>query len=64
MPHNSMVHWSGRPQEFSQAAADAPWKQHGDVPGSMLSNPAPLHDPRRVVLSDFGIGSPWGEYLK
>ena len=47
----------------SQAAEAGPWKEHGEVPGSMPSDPAPLRDPRHVVLSDFGIGSPWGENL-
>ena len=28
---NYMGHWSGRPQESSQAAAAGPWKRHGDV---------------------------------
>ncbi|TID14453.1 hypothetical protein CANINC_004772, partial [Pichia inconspicua] len=38
-------------------------KPHGELPGSMPSQPAPLPDPRRVVLSDVGIGSPWGGSL-
>ena len=29
----------------------------------MLSEPAPFLDPRRVALSDVGIGSPWGDSL-
>ena len=50
-----MVHWLGRPQESSPAAAAQPGKRYGDVPGSMPTDPAPLLDPRRMVLSDFGI---------
>ena len=62
-PDNCMGHWSGRSQEFSGAATARAWKQHSDVPGFVLSDPAPLHDPRRVGLSDFRIGNPWGESL-
>ena len=62
-PQNSMGHRSGRPQEFSGADAAGPGKRHGELPGSMLSQPAPLLDPRHVVLSDGGIGSAWGENL-
>ena len=62
-PDNFMGHWSGRSQEFSGAATAGAWKQHSDVPGSMPGDPAPLQDPRRVGLSDFGIGYPWGESL-
>ena len=32
-------------------------KRHGKLPGSMPSEPALLMDPRRVVSSDFGIGT-------
>ena len=44
-------------------AAARPRKRHGELPGSMPSQPAPLLDRRRVVLSEVGIGSPWGESL-
>ena len=50
--------WSGGPHETFRAAAAGPAKRHGEVPGSMLSDPAPLLDCRHVVLSDLGIGSP------
>ena len=74
-PTRCMGHPLGRPQESSRAAAVTLWKRHGDVPGSMLSFPALLLEPRCVVLTDFGIcaaeasttdfgiGSPWGESL-
>ena len=62
-PHNSLCPWSVRLQESSRAAAVGPDKWHGDLPGSMLSEPATLLDPRPVVSSDFGIGSPLGENL-
>ena len=62
-PHNSMGPWSIRPHESSQAAAVRPGKRHGEVLDSMPSDSAPFLDPRRVVLSDLGIGSPWGESL-
>ena len=39
-------------------AAAGPGKRHGELPGSLPSQPAPLLDPRRVMLSDIGIGSP------
>ena len=39
-------------------AAAGPAKQHGELPGSLSSHPAPLLDPRGVMLSDVGIGSP------
>ena len=58
-----MGHWSGRPLESSQAAAARHGKQPGYVPASMPSDPVPLLDPRRVV-SDSGIGSPWGKRLR
>ena len=61
-PDKCMGHPSGRPQEFSRAAAAGVWKGHGDVPGSMPSDFAPRLNPRCVV-SEFGIGSPWGESL-
>ena len=57
-------HWSGSSQESSRAPAGWLGKRHSDVPGSMPSDPAPLLDPKRVVLSDFGSGSPWGYSLK
>ena len=62
-PHNSLCPWSVRLQESSRAVAVGPDKWHGDLPGSMLSEPATLLDPRPVVSSDFGIGSPLGENL-
>ena len=62
-PDNSMGHWWGRPQESSEAATVGHSKGHGDVPGSMLTDPVPLLDPRCVVLSEFAIKSPWGESL-
>ena len=58
-PHNSKGPWSGRTQESTRAAAAKLGKRHGELPGSMPSDPAPLNNPRSVVLSDFGIGSPW-----
>ncbi|EFC86890.1 hypothetical protein NEIMUCOT_06695, partial [Neisseria mucosa ATCC 25996] len=39
-------------------AAAGPGKRHGELPGALPSQPAPLLDPRRVMLSDVGIGSP------
>ena len=42
---------------LSGAAAGA-GKRHGELPGSLTGQPAPLLDPRRVMLSDVGIGSP------
>ena len=60
MPDNSMGHWCSRPQESYRAAAARTLKAHGDLPGSIPSDPAPLLEPRHVVLSDFGIG-PHGE---
>ena len=39
-------------------AAAWPGKRHGELPGALPSQPAPLLDPRRVMLSDVGIGSP------
>ena len=62
-PDKCMGHPSGRPQEFSWAAAARPLKGHGDVPGFLPSDSVPLHAPRLVVFSDFGIGSPCGETL-
>ena len=47
---------------LSGAAAE-PGKRPGELPGSMLSQPAPLLDLRRVVFSDVRIGSTWGESL-
>jgi len=55
-PHTSMGPWSGRPQESSRAPAAGPGKLHGEVPGSLTSEPIPLLETRCVVLSDFGIG--------
>ena len=55
--------WSGRPQESSQAAAGGPGKRHGEVPGSILSDPVPLVDHRCMLLTNLGIGSPWGDSL-
>ena len=62
-PDNSMGHWCSRRQESCQAATARPSKAHGDLPGSIPSDPAPLLEPRHVVLSDFGFGSTWGESL-
>ena len=42
---------------LSRAAA-GPGKRNGKLPGALPSQPAPLLDPRRVMLSDVGIGSP------
>ena len=53
----SLVPCSGRPQESSRAAV-ARLGNDMLIPGSMLNEPAPLLDPWRVVLSDWGIGSP------
>ena len=53
----------GEASGIPRAAAAGPGKRHGELPGSMPSEPAPLVDPRPVVLSDFGIGSPYGECL-
>ena len=44
-------------------AAARPGKRHGDLPGSLPCQPAPLLDPRRVMLSDFGIGHHEGRAL-
>ena len=44
-------------------AAAGPGKRHGELPGALPSQPAPLLDPRRVMLSDVGIGSPEGRAL-
>ena len=62
-PDNSMGHWCSRRQESCQAAIARPSKAHGDLPGSILSDSAPLHDARHMGLSDFGIGYLWGESL-
>ena len=61
--HTSMGPWSRRPPESSGSAAARLGKRHAELPGSMPCEPAPLLDPRHVVLSDVGIGSPWGECL-
>ena len=55
-----MGNWSRRPLEFSLPVAAGSGKLHGELPGSMLSEPATLLDPRCVVLSDVGIGALWG----
>ena len=55
--------WSGRPQESSQKAAAGPGNQHGELPGYIASDPAPILYPRCVVLSEFDIGSRWGGSL-
>ena len=39
-------------------AAAGPGKRHGELPHSFQSQPALLLDPRHVMLSDVGIGSP------
>ena len=62
-PHTSMGPWSRKPLESSRAAAAWPVKRHAELPGSMLSEAALLLYPRNVVLSDGGIGSPWGASL-
>ena len=62
-PHTSIGPWPRRPPESSRAAAARPGKRHDELPGCMRSQPAPLLYSRRVVLSDVGIGSPWGESL-
>ena len=56
-PHMSIGPWLWRPPESSRASAARPGTRHGELPGSILSHPAPRLDPRRVVLSDVGIGS-------
>ena len=56
-PHMSIGPWSRRPPESSRTTASGPGKRHGELPGSMPSQPALFLDPRRVVLSDVGIGS-------
>ena len=60
IPHNSLGHWSVRPLESSRDATARSLKGHGVVPGSMPSDPAPLLDPRCVVLSHLVLG-PHGE---
>ena len=62
-PRMLFLPWSRSPPESSRAAAAGPGKRHGELPGSVPSQPAPLQDPMRVVWSDVGIGSPWGESL-
>ena len=44
-------------------AAVGPEKRHGELPESMPSQGAQLLDHRRLVLSDVGIVSTWGESL-
>ena len=55
--------WSRSSPQSSRAPEARTVKHHVALPCSMPSQPAPLLDPRRVVLSDVGIGSPWGESL-
>ena len=62
-PDERMGHPSGRPQESSCADGVTLWKRHGDVTGSIPSISAPSLKPVCVVLSDFGIGTPWEERL-
>ena len=62
-PHTSIGPWSRRPPVSSQAAEAGPGKRHGQLPGSMPSQHAPLLDTSRVVLSDVGIGSPGARAL-
>ena len=62
-PDECMSHPSGRPQESSFADAVALWKRLGDVTRSIPSISAPILEPVCVVLSDFGIGTPWEERL-
>ena len=47
-----------------QGSCSRAWKPHAELPASMPSESAPLLDPRRVVVSDVGIGTPWGERLR
>ena len=62
-PDEYMGHPLGRPQESSCADAVVLWKRHGDVTRSIPSISAPILEPVCVVLSDFGIGTPWEERL-
>ena len=62
-PHMLFLPWSRKPPESFQAAVAEPGKGHGELPGSMVSQPALLRDPRRVVLSDIGIRSHWERAL-
>ena len=39
------------------------WKQHGDDIYSMPSISTPVFEPLCVLLSDFGLGSPWERHL-
>ena len=61
-PDHCKGHWSVWSQESSQASAACPWKRHGDVSDSMLSDLSLLLDPRHVELCEFSIG-PIGESL-
>ena len=38
-------------------------KRYGELPDTISGDHATQKDPRRMVLSDVGIGSPWGESL-
>ena len=53
----------GRSQESPLASAAGLGQGQCELPSCMLSELAPLVDPRLVVLSDVGFGSPWGESL-
>ena len=61
-PHTSIRPWSGASGILLGAGA-WPGKRHGELPGSMLSQSALPLDSSRVVLSDVGIRSPFGESL-
>ena len=53
-PCNSMGHWLGRPQEFSQTTAAGPAEWHCEVPGTMPSDTAP-----RLETQARGVARPW-----
>ena len=46
------------PSGILSGAAAGSGKRHGEPPGSLPSQSAPLLYPKRVMLSDLGIGSP------
>ena len=54
---------SGRPPDSSRAVSVTFCKCNGDVPRFMPSISAPILEPVCVLVSDFGIGSPWAESL-
>ena len=59
-PDTSIGPYWRKPPESFRAAAARPGKRHGELPGSMPSQLAPLLDPRTVVLLEVGFGAPWG----